>query len=150
RIIRALVSLGKSQRQAPAQRGLVIAEGAMTVRVSKRAAIAPRGPSPRPAPVAPRPGPFPCSRRRVRMKARQLIENSSFGPDEVKAMAQALDDAWAEIAPGVDNRLEAIQAARFAIADIILSLGGQGNFDKVWPARTAVQLTTSRSLRSRA
>jgi hypothetical protein len=83
------------------------------------------------------------------MRARQLIEKSSFGPDEVKAMGQALDDAWAKLAPSVGASPEAIEAARFALADIILSLGGQGNFDPKWLAGTAVQLMTSRSSRSR-
>jgi hypothetical protein len=79
------------------------------------------------------------------MKARQLIENSSFGPDQVKAMGKALDDAWARIAPSVDDRPEAIQAARFTLADIILSLGAQGNFNSEWLADTAVKLMVSRS-----
>jgi hypothetical protein len=79
------------------------------------------------------------------MKARRLIESSSFGPDQVKAMGQALDNAWAQLAPSVDDRPEAIQAARFALADIILSLGAQGNFNPEWLADTAVQLMVSRS-----
>jgi hypothetical protein len=81
------------------------------------------------------------------MKARQLIANSSFGPEQVKAMGKALDDAWALLAPSVDDRPEAIQAARFALADIILSLGAQGNFDAKSLADTAVQLMVSRSSR---
>jgi hypothetical protein len=81
------------------------------------------------------------------MKDRQLIENSSFGPDEVKAMGEALDDAWAQLAPSVDDRPEAMQAARFALLDIILSLGGRGNFDPQWLADTSVQLMLSRSAR---
>jgi hypothetical protein len=78
------------------------------------------------------------------MRARQLIESSSFGPDQVKAMGKALDAAWSQIAPRVDDRPEAIQAARFALADIILSLGGPGKFDPDWRARTAVRLMLSR------
>ncbi len=78
------------------------------------------------------------------MKARRLIESSSSSPDQVKAMGQALDDAWAQIAPQVDGRPEAIQAVRFALADVILSLGGQGNFDSTSLANTAVQLMLSR------
>jgi hypothetical protein len=62
-------------------------------------------------------------------------------------MGKALDDAWAEIAPSVDDRPEAIQAARFVLADIILSLGAQGNFDPQWLADTAVQLMVSRASR---
>jgi hypothetical protein len=81
------------------------------------------------------------------MKARQLIANSSFGPDEVKAMGQALDDAWAKLAPSVDDRPEAIEAARFALANIILSLGAQGNFDPERLADAAVQSMLSRSSR---
>jgi hypothetical protein len=79
------------------------------------------------------------------MKARHLIENSSFGPDQVKAMGKALDDAWAQLAPSVDDRPEAVDSARFALADIILSLGGQGKFDPQWLADTAVQLMLARS-----
>jgi hypothetical protein len=84
----------------------------------------------------------------LRMKARRLLEDSSFGPDQVKAMGKALDKAWAQIAPSVDNRPEAIQAARYALADIILSLGAQGNLDPEWLADTAVQLMVTQSSRS--
>jgi hypothetical protein len=84
------------------------------------------------------------------MKARQLIENSSFGPDEVKAMGQALDDAWAQLAPQVDDRPEAIEAARIALADIILTLGRQGYFNPQWLADTAVQMMLSRASRFRS
>ena len=86
--------------------------------------------------------------RGLRMKARQLITNSSFGPDQVKAMGKALDDAWAQLAPSIDNRPEAIEAVRFALADIILSLGVQGNFNPQWLADTAVRVMRSRSSRS--
>jgi hypothetical protein len=84
------------------------------------------------------------------LKARQHIENSSYGPDQVKAMGQALDDAWARLASRVDDRPEAIQAARFALADIILSLGAHGNFDPQWLADNAVGLMLSRASGSRS
>jgi hypothetical protein len=32
------------------------------------------------------------------MKARRLIDGASFGPETIKAMGQAFDQAWAEIA----------------------------------------------------
>src|SRR5262245_29069038 len=83
----------------------------------------------------------------VPMKARQLIENSSFGPDQVKAMGQALDEAWVQLAPSVDARPESIEAARFALADVILSLAGQGYLDPQWLADTAVHVMKSRSSR---
>lgn len=79
------------------------------------------------------------------MKARRLIETACYDPDQVKALGQALDDAWARIAPSVNDRPEAIDAARFTLADIILGLAKQGNFDSQWLADTAVQLMLSRS-----
>jgi hypothetical protein len=77
------------------------------------------------------------------MKARQLIQQASYGPDEVRAMGQALDDAWARIAPSVDDRPAAIDAARLKLADIILDLARQGNFDPGWLAETAVLVMAS-------
>jgi hypothetical protein len=77
------------------------------------------------------------------MKARRLIENASYDPDQVKAMGRALDDAWSQIAPTIDDRPEAIQAARFALADIILGLAKHGNFDPKWLADTAVKVMLS-------
>ena len=82
-----------------------------------------------------------------RMDARQLIEDSSFGPDEVKAMGEALDSAWAQLAPSVDNRPEAKRAARFALADTILTLAENGHLNAQWLADTAVQMMQSRSSR---
>ena len=77
------------------------------------------------------------------MKARRLIENASYDPDQVKAMRTALDDAWAQVAPSIDDRPEAIQAARFALADIILGLAKHENFDPKWLSDTAVKVMTS-------
>jgi hypothetical protein len=56
------------------------------------------------------------------MKARQLISKASYGPDELKILCQAFDDAWGMIAPSVSGRVSAIEAARLTLADIILSL----------------------------
>jgi len=33
------------------------------------------------------------------MQARKLIDGASFGPDALKAIGQAFDEAWAEVAP---------------------------------------------------
>jgi hypothetical protein len=37
------------------------------------------------------------------MKARQLIDGASFAPDALKAIGQAFDEAWAQIAPNFGN-----------------------------------------------
>ena len=55
------------------------------------------------------------------MKARQLIGNAPYGPDVLKILFQAFDEAWDSIAGNFgDNPLE-IEAARLRLATIILS-----------------------------
>jgi hypothetical protein len=55
------------------------------------------------------------------MRAQQLIEGASYGPEALKTVCQAFDDAWASIAGNFgDDPLE-IEAARLKLANIILS-----------------------------
>jgi predicted RNA-binding protein associated with RNAse of E/G family len=82
------------------------------------------------------------------MKARRLVASGSYGPDQLKALGKAFDDAWARIAPTVSSRAKAMEATRLKLADIILGLAKQGNFDPQWLADTAVQLVLTRSSRS--
>jgi len=63
------------------------------------------------------------------MKARQLIGRASYGPDELKVLFKAFDDAWERIAPGVSGRAEAIEAARIKLANVILGLAHNGSRD---------------------
>ena len=79
------------------------------------------------------------------MKARQLIASGSYGPDQLKALGKAFDDAWGRLAPAVSGRPKAIEAARLRLADIVLGLAKSGNFDSQWLADTAVQAMRSRS-----
>ena len=79
------------------------------------------------------------------MKARQLIANASYDPDQVKALGTAFENAWEVLAPNVGSCPEAIEAARFALADVVLGLAKQGNFDPEWLADTAVRLMLSSS-----
>jgi len=78
------------------------------------------------------------------MKARQLIASGSYGPDQLRALGQAFDDAWSRIGPTVSTRPKAIEAARLKLADILLGLAKKGNFDRQWLADTAVQVVRSR------
>jgi hypothetical protein len=73
------------------------------------------------------------------MKARLLIQSASYGPDEVKALGQAFDDAWARIAPSVSTRAEAVEAARLKLAGVILGLAKRGNFDPQHLADEAIK-----------
>jgi hypothetical protein len=73
------------------------------------------------------------------MKARQLIESATYYPDQVKALGQAFDAAWARIGPTISSRAHAIEAARLRLANIVLGLAKAGNFDPQQLADAAVQ-----------
>jgi hypothetical protein len=77
------------------------------------------------------------------MKARQLIENAPYDPGQVRALGKAFDDAWAEIAPSIDNRPDAIEEARLDLAHLILNLARRGNFGPQQLAGTAVLIMAS-------
>jgi hypothetical protein len=55
------------------------------------------------------------------MKARQLIRGGSYGPDTLKVLFEAFDDAWDSIAANFGNDPSAIESARLKLANIILS-----------------------------
>jgi hypothetical protein len=73
------------------------------------------------------------------MKARQLIANASYDPDQLKALGKAFDDAWGRVSPNVSARPPALEASRLKLAEIVLSLAKQGTFDPAWLADTAVR-----------
>jgi len=56
------------------------------------------------------------------MKARHLLGSSSFGPEALKGITQAFDDAWNSIAAKIGNNPLAIEAARLKLANIILAI----------------------------
>jgi hypothetical protein len=60
------------------------------------------------------------------MKARQLIDNAGFGPDERIVIGRAFDDAWDHIAPQVRPRPDAVETARLKLAHVVLSLAQAG------------------------
>jgi hypothetical protein len=76
------------------------------------------------------------------MEARRRIQNASFGPSELKALGKAFDEAWGRIAPDVSSRPAAINAARLKLADVVLGLARQGNFDPKRLADEAVRVMT--------
>jgi hypothetical protein len=56
------------------------------------------------------------------MNARQLIDGASFGPETVKAMGEAFDQAWAEIAGNFGDNPTQIESARSRLADAVISV----------------------------
>ena len=64
------------------------------------------------------------------MKARQLLASSAFDPAQLKTMGQAFEDAWEQIAPQISARAGAIDAARYKLAQLVLSLAKRGILDR--------------------
>jgi hypothetical protein len=63
------------------------------------------------------------------MKARRLIDGASFGPDALKAIVQAFDKAWAEIAGNFGNEPTVIESARLKLAEALLSVADDDSRD---------------------
>src|SRR5262249_4011674 len=61
------------------------------------------------------------------MRACQLIDGASFGPDTLKAIGQAFDQAWAEIAGNFDDTQ--VENARLRLAEAMLSIATGGSID---------------------
>jgi hypothetical protein len=55
------------------------------------------------------------------MRARQLISDGSYGPEALKVVFKAFDDAWETIAGNFGEDPSEIEAARLKLANIILS-----------------------------
>jgi hypothetical protein len=54
---------------------------------------------------------------------------AAFGPEAVKAMGQAFDQAWAEIAGNFGASLLEVEAARLKLAEAVLSVAAEGSTD---------------------
>ena len=63
------------------------------------------------------------------MNARHLIEGASFGPDALKALGQAFDEAWKEIAANFGNEPAVIESARLRLAQALLSVADDNSRD---------------------
>jgi len=63
------------------------------------------------------------------MHAHRLIETASFGPEALKTVYQAFDEAWTVLAPRYGNDAPAIEAARTRLANILLGLAWEDSSD---------------------
>ena len=57
------------------------------------------------------------------------IGGAVFGPEALKAMGQAFDLAWAEIAVNFGASLVEVEAARLRLAEAVLSVAAEGSTD---------------------
>jgi hypothetical protein len=56
------------------------------------------------------------------MQPRRIGRVTSFGPDDLRVIFKAYDDAWSEIAPKVGPDPRAVAMARMTLASIVLGL----------------------------
>jgi hypothetical protein len=57
----------------------------------------------------------------VNLKARELLDSAVFGPEALKVICQAFDEAWASIAGNFDESPITVEAARLKLAQAILA-----------------------------
>jgi len=73
------------------------------------------------------------------MRARQLIDGASFGPDTLKAMGQAFDQAWAQIAGNFGDDTSDVERARLRLANALLSVASEDSRDVAVLVRAALE-----------
>jgi hypothetical protein len=72
------------------------------------------------------------------MKAKAMIERASYGPEALKVIGQAFDDAWADIAANFGDNPSAVEAARLRLAQVVLSLASGQSGDAAVLKRAAL------------
>jgi hypothetical protein len=60
------------------------------------------------------------------MKARQMIDGASYGPEELQIIGQAFDDAWAAIEGNCGDDAGIREKARVRLAKAVLSVAVEG------------------------
>ena len=73
------------------------------------------------------------------MKAHKVLSDGCYGPDQLKILTEVFDDAWSQIAPSIERRPRAVQAARLRLADIVLYLHDSDNQDVARMTQQAVK-----------
>jgi hypothetical protein len=73
------------------------------------------------------------------MKARQIIDGASYGPETLKAMTQAFDAAWEEIAPNFGNDPKDVEKARLRLAHAVLSMASEESHDVTALKKSALE-----------
>ena len=63
------------------------------------------------------------------MRAKQVNDGASFGPDALRVIGEAFDAAWEEIAGNFGNDPGEIDAARLKLAKAILSIASDDSRD---------------------
>ena len=73
------------------------------------------------------------------MKARKLIDGASYGPEALRAVGQAFDAAWTEIAGNFGSDTQDIERARLRLAKAMLSVANEESRDVEVLKRAALE-----------
>ena len=83
------------------------------------------------------------------MKARNLINSSTYGPVTLKVITKAFDDAWSEIASQFNQTGLQSEAARLKLANAVLSVAKEDSRDANELKNAALQIMAA-NCRARA
>jgi hypothetical protein len=78
------------------------------------------------------------------MKARQLIDAASYGPEALAAMGQAFDEAWRAIEGNFGGDPPDIENARYRLATALLSVASEDSRDVEILKRSALEVMALR------
>jgi hypothetical protein len=73
------------------------------------------------------------------MKARRMIDGASYGPDVLKVIGQAFDEAWRDIAGNFGDDAAEIESARLKFATALLSVASEDSRDVLALKKGALQ-----------
>lgn len=74
------------------------------------------------------------------MKPRQIIENVAFGPEALRIVFEAYDEAWKSIEGNFGSDPATAEAARSRLANIVLTVARDGACDVGALKATALRL----------
>jgi hypothetical protein len=74
------------------------------------------------------------------MKARRLIEGSTFAPKTLLTLCKAFDDAWSEISRHFDGHEKLAQEARMRLAHAVLAVASEDSDDTERVKNNALQV----------
>jgi hypothetical protein len=73
------------------------------------------------------------------VKAEQMISGASYGPEALKALGQAFDEAWFQIAGNFGDEPADIDKARLRLARALLSIAHEDSRDVGVLSRAALE-----------
>jgi hypothetical protein len=73
------------------------------------------------------------------MGAHKLIEGAAFGPEALKVIGTAFDEAWQEISGNFGSDPETIETARMKLANAVLSVAHEDSRNVEALKRVALQ-----------